>query len=150
MVSLDCDGLWTDITLLLATIVSLCLSTHHSWLPYYITWRFAIWNLSVKKFKNKWTNILCVVSPFKCFFSLFWGHKWEPITNSIISRKVLSCKTTRIILYGYFNMSERKVLFQTTRHFKNKKQTPWPVVRKRTIPTERSPLAGEVSANFCG
>jgi hypothetical protein len=29
-------------------------------------------------------------------------------------------------------------------------QTPWPLVRKRTIPTERPPLLGEVSANFCG
>jgi hypothetical protein len=26
--------------------------------------------------------------------------------------------------------------------------TPWPLVRKRTIPTERPPLVGEVSANF--
>jgi hypothetical protein len=30
------------------------------------------------------------------------------------------------------------------------KQTPWPVVRKRTIPTERPPLVGEVNANFSG
>jgi hypothetical protein len=30
------------------------------------------------------------------------------------------------------------------------KQTPWPVVRKRTIPTERPPLDGEVSANSSG
>jgi hypothetical protein len=29
-------------------------------------------------------------------------------------------------------------------------QTPWPVVRKSTTPTERPPLVGEVSANFCG
>jgi hypothetical protein len=28
--------------------------------------------------------------------------------------------------------------------------TPWILVRKRTIPTERPPLVGEVSANFCG
>jgi hypothetical protein len=28
------------------------------------------------------------------------------------------------------------------------KTTPWPVVRKRTIQTERPPLVGEVSANF--
>jgi 4-hydroxybenzoate polyprenyltransferase len=26
----------------------------------------------------------------------------------------------------------------------------WLLVRKRTIPTERSPHVGEVSANFCG
>jgi hypothetical protein len=30
------------------------------------------------------------------------------------------------------------------------KKTPWPVVRKRTIPTERPSLVGEVSANFYG
>jgi hypothetical protein len=28
------------------------------------------------------------------------------------------------------------------------KKTPWPLVRKRTIPTERPPLVGEVNANF--
>jgi hypothetical protein len=28
--------------------------------------------------------------------------------------------------------------------------TPWLLVRKRNIPTERPPLVGEVSANFCG
>jgi hypothetical protein len=32
---------------------------------------------------------------------------------------------------------------------KNKKQIPWLLVRKRTIATERPPLVGEVSANFC-
>jgi hypothetical protein len=28
-------------------------------------------------------------------------------------------------------------------------KTPWLLVRTRTIPTERPPLVGEVSANFC-
>jgi hypothetical protein len=32
----------------------------------------------------------------------------------------------------------------------NKKKTPWPEVRKRTMPTERPQLVGEVSANFSG
>jgi hypothetical protein len=31
-----------------------------------------------------------------------------------------------------------------------KTKIPWPLVRKQTIPTERPPLVGEVSANFCG
>jgi hypothetical protein len=31
-----------------------------------------------------------------------------------------------------------------------KQNTPWLLVRKRTIPTERPPLVGEVSANFSG
>jgi hypothetical protein len=30
------------------------------------------------------------------------------------------------------------------------KQTPWPLVRKWTIPPERQPLVGEVNSNFCG
>jgi hypothetical protein len=30
----------------------------------------------------------------------------------------------------------------------NKKKTPWPLVRKRTIPTERPQLVGQVSANY--
>jgi hypothetical protein len=29
-------------------------------------------------------------------------------------------------------------------------ETPWLLVRKRTIPTERPLLVGEVSANVCG
>jgi hypothetical protein len=33
------------------------------------------------------------------------------------------------------------------KHWRGKK-TPWPLVRKRTIPPERQPLPGEVSANF--
>jgi hypothetical protein len=33
---------------------------------------------------------------------------------------------------------------------KYKNQTPWPLVRKRTTPTERPPHVGEVTANFCG
>jgi hypothetical protein len=41
-----------------------------------------------------------------------------------------------------------KVLFREMLYFK--KETPWPLVGKQTIPTERPPLVGEVSANFCG
>jgi hypothetical protein len=37
---------------------------------------------------------------------------------------------------------------ESYRLFKLKKKTPWLVLRKRTIPTERSPLVSEVSANF--
>jgi hypothetical protein len=29
-------------------------------------------------------------------------------------------------------------------------KTVWLLIRKRTMPTERPPLVGEVSANFCG
>jgi hypothetical protein len=30
------------------------------------------------------------------------------------------------------------------------KESPWPLVIERTVPTERPQLVGEVSANFCG
>jgi hypothetical protein len=30
------------------------------------------------------------------------------------------------------------------------KKTPWPLVRKQTMPTERPQLVGEVKANFYG
>jgi hypothetical protein len=33
---------------------------------------------------------------------------------------------------------------------KKKKKTPWFLVRKRTIPIERSPPVSEASANFSG
>jgi hypothetical protein len=40
------------------------------------------------------------------------------------------------------------VLSVTINHFAyfetKKKQTPWPLFRKRTIPTERTPLVGEI------
>jgi hypothetical protein len=29
-------------------------------------------------------------------------------------------------------------------------QTPWPLVRKRTTPTEWPPLVGQAKTNFCG
>jgi hypothetical protein len=45
----------------------------------------------------------------------------------------------------YTNYSTRKIA-----HKKNKGQSSLASVRKQTIPTERPPLAGEVSVNLCG
>jgi hypothetical protein len=41
-------------------------------------------------------------------------------------------------------------MIRQKKNIKNEKKNPWPLVRKRTIPTERPPHVGEVSANFCG
>jgi hypothetical protein len=41
-------------------------------------------------------------------------------------------------------LSQTPCMIQQTK----KKKTPWLVVRKRTIPTERPPLVSEASANF--
>jgi hypothetical protein len=49
--------------------------------------------------------------------------------NTLIETVINLCRTTR-----------RHV----TEYKTNKKQTPWPLVRKRTILTERPPLLGEI------
>jgi hypothetical protein len=51
--------------------------------------------------------------------------------------------------YRYVNVfgNAREVLSSPThepQQRKQTKQTPWPLVRKRTIPTERLPLVGEI------
>jgi hypothetical protein len=45
---------------------------------------------------------------------------------------------------GYFAISFNCL----KKSVKTKLKTPWPLVRKRTIPTERPPHVGEISANF--
>jgi hypothetical protein len=58
----------------------------------------------------------------------------------------LLVRTTLGILFGTAERTLTCILQMAL----GKKKTPWPLVRKRTIPTERPPLVGEVSANFCG
>jgi hypothetical protein len=41
-------------------------------------------------------------------------------------------------------------IFREIIEIQTNKQTPRPIVRKRTVPTERPPLVGEFSANFFG
>jgi hypothetical protein len=70
----------------------------------------------------------------------------EAIANKVkdcISGAVLSRK--ELVAYSTDNFS--------VKYEKNKSvlvKTPWLLVRKQTIPTERPPLVGEVSVNFCG
>jgi hypothetical protein len=54
-----------------------------------------------------------------------------------------SAHTTQFTIYQRFSAGRYKGRSITT-----KQQTPWLLVRKRTIPTERTPLVGEVNANF--
>jgi hypothetical protein len=51
------------------------------------------------------------------------------------------CKGTQFRRRGWNKLLETKGKI---------KQTPWLFVRKRTIPIERRPFVGEVSANVCG
>jgi hypothetical protein len=46
----------------------------------------------------------------------------------------------------YTNMTPTAMMYSVLLSYK----TPWPLVRKRTIPTKQLPLVSEVSANFCG
>jgi hypothetical protein len=61
-----------------------------------------------------------------------------------------SLPLTYPLTYSHPFLRTHTNLWTLTHTVKNLKKTPWPLVRKRTIPTERPPLVGEVSANFCG
>jgi hypothetical protein len=47
-------------------------------------------------------------------------------------------------------LCSRSVTVQQSGSYKNKKTNSVARVRQRTIPTERQPLVGKVSGNFCG
>jgi hypothetical protein len=54
--------------------------------------------------------------------------------------------------YSAIEYTEFAVAFDIWQAFAktNNKQTPWPLVRKRTIPTDDRRLSAKFSANFCG
>jgi hypothetical protein len=56
-------------------------------------------------------------------------------TNTIF---LLFCSLTVLVLRFYHYSSKASDIY------KKNKQTPWPLVRERTIPTERPPLVGEI------
>jgi hypothetical protein len=49
-----------------------------------------------------------------------------------------------IITYIYETFCKLKTFIVISRFGITNKLTPWPLVRKRTIPTERPPLVGEI------
>jgi hypothetical protein len=55
-----------------------------------------------------------------------------------------------VFLYDSISVRVRYNANAVTMHGAYLRKTPWPLVRKRTIPTEGPPLVGEVGANFCG
>jgi hypothetical protein len=59
--------------------------------------------------------------------------------TSVLTRAT-RCKVPKDISDTAMKTSQQTVSFDPT----NKKQTPWPLVRKRTIPTERPPLVDEI------
>jgi hypothetical protein len=61
------------------------------------------------------------------------GKIWGLILHNIIF-------ITLIIIYGIYNI----IIYNTICSIIMYLQTPLPVVRKRTIPTERPPLVGEI------
>jgi hypothetical protein len=67
-----------------------------------------------------------------------------PISHETSS--VFMATSNKLMLFkkNRFSLCES---YQTQKY---KTKTPWLLVRKRTIPSERPPLVGEVSANFCG
>jgi hypothetical protein len=91
-----------------------------------------------------WLHVSCdrVITPkssvLSCCINCYWrgenGLDWA----------WLACRSQLVQIPACFHSRS-----QLLRGMSANKKIPWPLVRKRTIPTERSPLAGEVSANFC-
>jgi hypothetical protein len=76
----------------------------------------------------------------------FSDHRLPPVMFQI---GVILCRVSESVSWACSPPFAGRV--QTIYFYKQtNKHSTWPVVRKRTIPTERPPLVGEVSANFCG
>jgi hypothetical protein len=56
----------------------------------------------------------------------------------------------RLQKYEKFIATPFSFIRLTDNRYTDKLKTSWPLVLKRTIPTERPPHVGEVSATFCG
>jgi hypothetical protein len=107
------------------------------------------------------------------------GYHWSPVLHSSVSDVFHnpgsyvvahlamwpchmtkgSCKLHALELVGMqqhsistFHSWHQWLYLQATqgKDIHTKKKTPWPLVHKWTIPTERPPHVGKVSANFCG
>jgi hypothetical protein len=71
---------------------------------------------------------------------------WDPYVSQPYGP---SRPVTGIALLTFTNLHNTNYVVYVTKQT-DLLTTPWPAVRKGTIPTEQSPLGGEVSANFCG
>jgi hypothetical protein len=70
----------------------------------------------------------------------FWLAEKLVASQRLLSSKLLSTEQVSAL-----NMNSNLYIH----HHVDYKNTPWPLVSKRTIPTKRPPLVCEVSANFC-
>jgi hypothetical protein len=82
------------------------------------------------------------------------AHKTtQTIKDTLHTMNAMQIQLNKLILIKNKNIPEDSIVSITTAvrtsTLKTLK-TPWLVVRKRTIPTERPPLVDEVSVNFCG
>jgi hypothetical protein len=62
-----------------------------------------------------------------------------PVRTATVSRHVVTS-----VAYTQFTPGEAAAGFDTITNKQTNKQTPWPLVRERTIPTERPPLVDEI------
>jgi hypothetical protein len=92
---------------------------------------------------------LCFPLPRFLFFSLNDDKVMFSLTQTIMAICLnWTAFSSRHARYLVILMSPEQSLELHYSYNWKQKQTPWPVVRKWTIPTERRPLVGEVSANF--
>jgi hypothetical protein len=95
-----------------------------------------------------WQNIIEVLEGCSALYSRWWSKPSEQ--QAACKAELFQSSTPRQwalwnISDIYYNISEprRRYLSYTEMPHKQK-QTPWPLVCKRTIPTEQPPLVGEI------
>jgi hypothetical protein len=76
------------------------------------------------------------------------GDIKQNVTNELLALQAYEFKVFPTILWASTKVCNISRLFWRILRDMKKNSVTW--VRERTIPTERPPLVGEVSANFCG
>jgi hypothetical protein len=81
--------------------------------------------------------------------SRFSIKMWEPRRLTTLWASTACYRIMWYVVIHFILLFSFKYSLKQT-YTKLKNLSPWPLVRKLTIPTERPPLVGEVSAIFCG
>jgi hypothetical protein len=110
--------------------------------------QFLCYHLGEVKYRMLSKKLLCY--PRICHYFGILDFTWLTFICNWLSN-LMSCGSALNDITGrQMETHTCELLYVSTGLMLCHKKTPWLLVRKWTIPTERPPLVGEISANFCG